>query len=415
MWTGPATWPSGSNSGRCPGADGKLMPNDAVLNVRAFWLRSPETVGSSAERVCVTRARAWPTRRRATSDPALCTAARRAAVPRVSGPVTAAGAGAGGWASTRAAPTTGAAAASTAAASASAGRARGGGPARGAATRGARARGGGRAAGPRRGRAGRACPGARRGERGERSLMRWGRRRRPGSGRPPGRLRARPAGGIGRDGGVGAQGQEREGLQLLEHRVGAEVPDHGDGRQRARPPEGVRHEGRRDDAGGDARVDRAELARGDPAGDHPRVQRHRATHHLVEVEGQQVGKPVQLADHQPVDRQEGWPAERRPPGAHVGAQLLGGAAVARVAELEAHLLEAGDDRLADHLAKQLFLVREVEVDGPLGDAGAPGDVVEACPGQPPLAELGEGGVDDLLGALVGRPATGDVGGHAARN
>ena len=74
--------------------------------------------------------------------------------------------------------------------------------------------------------------------------------------------------------------------------------------------------------------------------------------------------------------------------------------------------ERGDDLGAHHLAEQRFLGVEVEVDGALADAGEAGDVVDLGAGESGLAEDGQGGVEDLLGAGLGPalPAAGCGGG-----
>ena len=80
-------------------------------------------------------------------------------------------------------------------------------------------------------------------------------------------------------------------------------------------------------------------------------------------------------------------------------------------------LDERDDRVAHDAAEQLFLVGEVEVDRALGDAGALGDVLEAGRGEAALREHREGGVEDLLGALLWESAPawfGDVFGHGLR-
>ena len=57
--------------------------------------------------------------------------------------------------------------------------------------------------------------------------------------------------------------------------------------------------------------------------------------------------------------------------------------------------------MPDHFAKELFLVGEVEVDRAFGDAGAVGDVLESGLGESALTENFEGGLDDLLGPVLG--------------
>src|SRR5437868_2546399 len=82
------------------------------------------------------------------------------------------------------------------------------------------------------------------------------------------------------------------------------------------------------------------------------------------------------------------------------AELGLGREVGRGGEAAAGGLEARADGLPNDLAEERFLVREVEVDGALGDPGASGDVVEAGAVEPLLVEDGEGGVEDLLWSLV---------------
>ena len=80
-------------------------------------------------------------------------------------------------------------------------------------------------------------------------------------------------------------------------------------------------------------------------------------------------------------------------------------------------LDELDHRGADDPAEQLFLVREVEVDRALRDAGPLGDVLEPRRGESALREHREGGVEDLLGALLGEAAPawfGSVLGHASK-
>ena len=68
------------------------------------------------------------------------------------------------------------------------------------------------------------------------------------------------------------------------------------------------------------------------------------------------------------------------------------------------LLDLRHDGVPHHLAKELFLVREVEIDGALGEAGALGDVLEPGGGEAALAEHRERGVEDLLRPLLGKAA-----------
>ena len=63
-----------------------------------------------------------------------------------------------------------------------------------------------------------------------------------------------------------------------------------------------------------------------------------------------------------------------------------------------------NDGLPHHLAEELFLVWEVEVDGAFGEAGALGDVVEARSREPTFTEDLECRRQDLLRSFVGEPA-----------
>jgi len=66
-------------------------------------------------------------------------------------------------------------------------------------------------------------------------------------------------------------------------------------------------------------------------------------------------------------------------------------------------LDRGDGRLADHLAEELFLISEVEVDGAFGDPGARRDVLESGVGEPAFPEDLEGGLYDLMRPVLGAP------------
>ena len=79
-------------------------------------------------------------------------------------------------------------------------------------------------------------------------------------------------------------------------------------------------------------------------------------------------------------------------------------------------LDHGDDLGLDDRAEEFLLAREVEVDRPLRDTGAAGDLVEARPFETSVAEDLEGGLDELAGAVLResnparRPRFGEDGG-----
>ena len=66
-------------------------------------------------------------------------------------------------------------------------------------------------------------------------------------------------------------------------------------------------------------------------------------------------------------------------------------------------VETHDDGASDHLAEQRFLVREVQVDGALGDASQSGDVLETRLLEAGRAEFRKRRFDDLRLALLGGP------------
>ena len=123
-----------------------------------------------------------------------------------------------------------------------------------------------------------------------------------------------------------------------------------------------------------------------------------ASDHLVGVELREVGELVQLPEDEAVNGDERRRANERPIASHEGEELVpwGAGNIGLFCPLD-----RGDGRLPDHLTKELFLVGEVEVDGALGDSGAFGDVLEPGVGEAAFAENFEGGLDDLLGPVLG--------------
>ncbi len=87
--------------------------------------------------------------------------------------------------------------------------------------------------------------------------------------------------------------------------------------------------------------------------------------------------------------------------AHVALELLDRIAFARLGR---GLAQSIDDDGAHDFAEQLFLVREVQVDGAFGDAGTARDVVEPGAGEAALVEDLERGVEDLAWPFLGQAA-----------
>src|SRR6202049_3286276 len=159
------------------------------------------------------------------------------------------------------------------------------------------------------------------------------------------------------------------------------------------------HDGERDQhARRYHRIDLAELAGGYSLPNDSTQQLRPAGYDFVSVELGQIGKLVELTEDETVDRAEDRRADELPVGPHCGAELL-----CRRSLPDCFLapLDCGDGGLPDHLAKELFLVGEVEVDGALGDSGAIGDVLESGVGEAAFAEDLESGLDDLLGPVLG--------------
>ena len=151
-------------------------------------------------------------------------------------------------------------------------------------------------------------------------------------------------------------------------------------------------------AGGDHRVDVAEFATFDAAANYPTQHFLQSRYDFVGVELCEVGELVQLAKDEAIDGAEFGGAHELPVLAHRCAQLLGGRPSG------CSLLACGncrDGRLPDHLAEELFLIGEVEVDRALGDSGAIGDVLESGFGESAFAEDLESGLNDLLGSVLG--------------
>src|SRR6266550_2509339 len=125
-------------------------------------------------------------------------------------------------------------------------------------------------------------------------------------------------------------------------------------------------------AGGAHRLDLAEFAGIDAALNDSAEELEPAGDDVLREELGEVWELVELANHEPVDGDEGRRANVDPVGAHGGDELLGRRSGG---DRPFAGLDRGDGGLPDHLAKQLFLVGEVEVDGAFGDTGAVGDIL----------------------------------------
>src|SRR3954469_2334650 len=145
-------------------------------------------------------------------------------------------------------------------------------------------------------------------------------------------------------------------------------------------------------------VDVAELTGVDAPADDAAQEAEAASDDFVGVELGEVGELVELAKDEAVDGAKDRRADEGPVSAHGSAELLGGGALAGNFLSR---LDGVDGGLPDHLAEELFLIGEVEVDGPFGDPGAISYVLEPGVGEPAFPENLERGLDDLLRPVVG--------------
>src|SRR4051812_17214469 len=89
--------------------------------------------------------------------------------------------------------------------------------------------------------------------------------------------------------------------------------------------------------------------------------------------------------------------------AHVPLEALRGRR-RRVLEVAFAALDLRDHRLTDDLAKERFLIGEVQVDRSLGQARSLGDVFEASSAEAAFGEHVERGFEDLCGPFFGKTA-----------
>src|SRR5207248_6199815 len=105
-----------------------------------------------------------------------------------------------------------------------------------------------------------------------------------------------------------------------------------------------------------------------------------SSHDLFRVKAREVGKVVNLGVNQPKERRELRRPNEAPKGPHELRERFR-RGPRNFTELSLALLELTDDGVANDLAKQLFLVGEVEVDRTLGEPRALGDVIEPRGGE----------------------------------
>ena len=121
--------------------------------------------------------------------------------------------------------------------------------------------------------------------------------------------------------------------------------------------------------------------------------------HALREELTEFREPRQHACHQTVQHRELRLVDVCPVCAHDAIKVGQRVGIMR---RPFELVESEDDRAPDHLAKQRFLVREVEVDGAFRDARESSDIFEARLVEPRFGEGGERGIDDLGLALFDR-------------
>ena len=96
-------------------------------------------------------------------------------------------------------------------------------------------------------------------------------------------------------------------------------------------------------------------------------------------------------------------SQKAPVAANELRECVGRGLLRRGGEFPLGAFDLRDDRATNDLAKQLFLVGEVEIDGALREAGTLGDVFESGCREAALAEDRECRIDDLLRSLLGEP------------
>src|SRR5690349_4195322 len=201
----------------------------------------------------------------------------------------------------------------------------------------------------------------------------------------------RPARQIGC--GRGANCVKEEVEELLEDLLVGDVSQH---LEQVSPsaPCGVGHRRGSHEACGKNRVDASEVSAVDAALDYAGDELVRGFDDFASVELGEVGEVVELAGHQLEDRLEFGGPNEVPMGAQVRSELFG-RIIGRRGDAFSVFLFRVDDYGADDVAEELFLVREVEINGAFRDTGAFGDVVEFGAGQSAFAEDLESGVEDL--------------------
>src|SRR5689334_10032016 len=166
-------------------------------------------------------------------------------------------------------------------------------------------------------------------------------------------------------------------------------------------PHPVHEQDRPEHTGHHGRVDVAELPIADAALDDAADETQFALDDLASVEAREIGEIAQLSMNEAEERRELRRAEKVPIAAHEVGEGVGRGLLRRSGEVALGALDLGDDGVTDDLAKELFLVGEVEIDGAFREAGSFGDIVEPRGSEAAFAEDGERRVDDLLRSLLG--------------
>src|SRR5665213_1743262 len=165
-------------------------------------------------------------------------------------------------------------------------------------------------------------------------------------------------------------------------------------------PHRARGKERDEHSASNCRIDRPELTGLDSPRDYSGDKLLPAQNHFCAVEFNEVREVVQLADDDSIDDREGRRAHESPVVLHEGQQLL-------ASGTQSWNSLASDDRLdncrSHHFAKKRFLVREVEIDRSLGNAGASSDVFKPRTRQAVLAKYFERGSQNLLWAFFRKP------------
>src|SRR5215469_15463023 len=151
-------------------------------------------------------------------------------------------------------------------------------------------------------------------------------------------------------------------------------------------------------------IDVSKLAGRDADLQYAAKQRHTAIDDFFAVKAREVRKIAGFRDDDLWNSARRRAGEFGPAAYQLCEQGGGGLRLADSAQQRLAALEVRHQRLRDHRLEQFFLVREVEIEGALGDAGAVRHIVEPGRGKAMLGKASQRRVEDFAGASLLAPA-----------